>query len=111
MMRSHPSYLAFLIHRVSGLCLALFIPVHLYFISLLLDDPERLDQFLTWTSTPLVKFSETILIFFAAVHLTGGIRIIVYEWFAANAKQGPWIVATIIIAFVFGIVFLTSSSL
>lgn len=109
-MRSHSSYAAFLIHRVSGLCLALFIPVHLYVISLLLNDPERLDQFLTWTSTPLVKFSESILIFFAAVHLTGGIRIIVYEWFSARPNQGPWILATIVLSLVFGVMFLTSSS-
>jgi len=89
----------------------MFLPVHLYMLSLLLTDPLRFDRFLIWTDLPLVKLSESVLIFLAAVHLLGGIRVIVYEWFCASPKQGPWIVASVMLSVVVGIIFLLSASL
>ena len=62
--RSHPLWLAYLLHRLSGLALALFLPVHLWVLSLALTDPDRLDRFLTLTDDPLVKFAEGGLVFF-----------------------------------------------
>jgi len=38
--RSHPLWYAFLLHRLSGLGLALFLPLHLYMLSLALTDPR-----------------------------------------------------------------------
>ena len=32
--RNHPTYWAFLLHRLSGLALAIFLPVHLYVLSM-----------------------------------------------------------------------------
>ncbi len=59
--RSHPEYWAFVLHRVSGLALALFLPVHLYVLALAIDDAARLDRFLAWTEGPLVKAAEAVL--------------------------------------------------
>ncbi len=109
--RGHPGYLAFVIHRVSGLCLALFLPVHLYVISLLLDDPQRFERFLDWTSAPLLKFSETGLITLAALHLAGGIRILAIEWFAVSYKHARLIAAVAVFGVVTGFVFLSAVSL
>ena len=108
--RIHSGYIAFAVHRVSGLCLALFLPVHLYVISLLLDDPQRFDQFLNWTSTPLVKLSETLLIALAAVHLAGGIRILAIEWFAVPYTQAKLIGAVVVFAMAVSLVFLGAVS-
>ena len=53
--RNHPTYWAFVLHRVSGLALALFLPVHLYVLSLVIDGGARFDAFIDWTAHPLVK--------------------------------------------------------
>ena len=36
--RNHPAYWAFVLHRLSGLALALFLPVHLYVLSMAIGD-------------------------------------------------------------------------
>ena len=67
--RSHPLWYAFLLHRLSGLGLALFLPLHLYMLSLALTDPVRLDGFLRLTEIPLVKLAEFGLVFLLAVQI------------------------------------------
>ncbi len=109
--RRHSGYIAFAIHRLSGLCLALFLPIHLYLLSLLLDNPQRFDDFLNWTSTPWVKLSETLLIVLAAAHLAGGIRILIIEWFAVPHHHARLIAGVALAGIVTGLVFLTAVAL
>ena len=47
--RAHPLWLAFVLHRVSGVLLALFLPLHFWVLSLALTQPEQLNQFLSFT--------------------------------------------------------------
>ena len=77
--RRQPLYLAFLLHRLSGLGLALFLPFHFYVLALALDGEAALDGFLHWSEAPLVKFAETGLVFLLAVHLFGGLRLLALE--------------------------------
>lgn len=109
--RGHASYVMFGVHRLSGFCLALFLPVHLYVISLLLDSPQSFDLFLVWTSAPLAKLSETVLIVLAGAHLAGGIRILLIEWFAVPYSQGRLIAAVAVFAAAIGLIFLSAASL
>jgi fumarate reductase subunit D len=76
--RSHPAYWAFVVHRVSGLALALFLPVHFVVLAQALE-PARLDAFLAWTRSPLVRASETLLVVALAAHLAGGLRLLLVE--------------------------------
>jgi fumarate reductase subunit D len=73
-------YWAFLLHRCSGLALALFLPVHLYVLSLAIDGTARLDGFLRWSEQPLVKAGETGLVILLAAHLAGGLRLLAVEF-------------------------------
>ena len=57
-----PLRIASLIHRISGLALALFLPLHFYVLGLALNDAARLDTFLRWTDYPLVKLAEAVLV-------------------------------------------------
>jgi fumarate reductase subunit D len=77
--RRQPLYLAFLLHRVSGLGLALFLPFHFYVLGLSLQGSEELDSFLHWSQMPMVKFAEGGLVFLLAVHLLGGLRLLALE--------------------------------
>jgi fumarate reductase subunit D len=77
--RREPLWLAAMIHRLSGLALACFLPLHFLALALALDGETSLDRFLRWTDQPLFKAAETALIGLLAVHLLGGIRLLVIE--------------------------------
>jgi fumarate reductase subunit D len=78
--RNHPAYWAFLVHRVSGLLLTLFLPLHFWVLGQALRGEEGLDGFLRWTEQPLVKFAETVLIVLLAAHMAGGVRLLMLEF-------------------------------
>ncbi len=80
--RSHPSYWAFIVHRVSGLLLTLFLPFHFWALGQALNGEAALDGFLRWTSQPLVKVAEIGLVVLLAAHLTGGLRLLALEFLA-----------------------------
>lgn len=78
--RNHPGYWAFLVHRVSGILLAVYLPVHFWVLGLALDKTARLDAFLRWTDQPLVKTGEWALVLLLAAHLAGGLRVLALEF-------------------------------
>lgn len=79
-MRNHSGYWVFAIHRVSGIALALFLPVHFWALSQALEGAARMDEFLAWTELPLVKFAEWGIVLLLAVHLGGGLRVLALEF-------------------------------
>ncbi len=85
--RAHPLWLAFVLHRVSGVALALFLPVHFWVLSLALTRPERLNQVLGFAEQPMVKLAEFGLVFLLAVHMFGGLRLMALEWLPWPAPQ------------------------
>ncbi|MEL7542698.1 MAG: succinate dehydrogenase, cytochrome b subunit [Pseudomonadota bacterium] len=99
--RRNALWTAALIHRVSGVLLALFLPLHFLVLGLALEGEAALGSFLKWTENPLVKFAEAGLVFLLAVHLLGGIRVLVLEnlvWRDAYKSA-----ATVAIAISFGV--------
>jgi fumarate reductase subunit D len=85
--RRQPLYLAFLLHRLSGLGLALFLPFHFYVLGLALDDGAAFDRALHWTSGPLFKIAEFGLVFLLAVHCFGGLRLLALENLPWSERQ------------------------
>ncbi|HUJ86715.1 MAG TPA: succinate dehydrogenase, cytochrome b556 subunit [Burkholderiales bacterium] len=80
--RNHPGYWAFLVHRVSGILLALYLPAHFWVLGLALHQVARLDAFLRWTDQPLVRAGEWGLVLLLAAHFTGGLRLLALEFLA-----------------------------
>jgi fumarate reductase subunit D len=78
--RSHPAYWAFLVHRVSGFVLALFLPVHFWALGHAIEGEASLDGFLRFTDQPLFKFAEWGLVLLLAAHMAGGIRLLLIEF-------------------------------
>ncbi len=102
--RAHTLWVAYLIHRLSGLGLALFLPLHFWVLALAMTDPARLDGFLRLTEAGVVKLVEFGLVFLLAVHMFGGLRLIVQEWLpwsgpqktlAAGAAAGAFLIAVL----------------
>src|SRR5436190_5929974 len=65
-----------LIHRASGIALALFLPVHFWALGRGLE----MDAFLRSTEQPLVKAAEWTLVVLLAAHLGGGLRVLAIEF-------------------------------
>ena len=76
----HAAYWAFIVHRVSGLALAAFLPLHFWALAQALDGAAALDRFLALTASPLVKLSEWGLVVLLALHLAGGVRVLRIEF-------------------------------
>lgn len=85
--RAHPLWLAYVLHRLSGLALALFLPLHFWVLGMALTDTAGLDRFLAFTHNPLVKLAEFGLVFLLAVHAFGGLRLLALEFLPWSARQ------------------------
>ncbi|RDD71195.1 succinate dehydrogenase, cytochrome b556 subunit [Paracoccus versutus] len=104
--RKHPLWLAYMLHRLSGLALALFLPAHFYVLSLALTRPQQLDRFLSFADNPLVKFAEFGLVFLLAAHFFGGLRLLALEFLPWSPRQKSLAAATIAGAFMISGTFL-----
>ena len=79
-MTGHTGYWAFLVHRISGILLALFLPGHFFALGSALEGEAAFDSFLAWTERPLVKFAEWGIVLLLAAHLGGGLRVLALEF-------------------------------
>ncbi len=103
--RNHPAYWAFIVHRASGLLLALFLPFHFWALGQALHGAEALDGFLRWTEYPLVKLAETGLVLMLAAHLTGGVRLLMLEFLAWRNWQKSLLAVAAGVSLAVGLVF------
>ncbi|WP_375460183.1 succinate dehydrogenase, cytochrome b subunit [uncultured Enterovirga sp.] len=78
---------AAMVHRLSGIGLAAFLPVHFLTLGLTLEGTARLDGVLRWGDMPAVKLAEAGLVFLLAVHLLGGLRVLFIENFTWRGNQ------------------------
>ena len=78
--RNHPAYWAFVVHRVSGVALALFLPLHFWALGQALQGEAKLESFLRWSDQPLVKLAEVVLVLLLAAHMAGGLRLLALEF-------------------------------
>lgn len=83
--RRHASYGAFIVHRVSGLLLTLFLPAHFWALGTAIEGEAALQSFLAWAEHPLLKLSEFVLVTLLAAHLAGGVRLLAFEFLAWSA--------------------------
>jgi fumarate reductase subunit D len=103
-------WIAAMVHRISGLALACFLPLHFLALGLAIDGASRLDGFLAWTANPVVKGAETGLVFLLAVHMLGGLRVLVIENLPWREGQKHFATAALAVAALAGIVFLMRSA-
>ena len=103
--RTNALWLAFIVHRLSGLALAIFLPFHFLALGLAINGDAKLDGFLRWTDQPLVKLSEAALVGLLAVHMLGGLRLLAVEnigWFSGQRRFAALaMLAALLVAFAF----------
>ena len=79
-MKGHAGSWAALVHRVSGVALAFFLPLHFWALAHAIESEAKLDGFLHWTEQPLVKFAEWGIVLLLAAHFGGGLRVLALEF-------------------------------
>lgn len=77
--RNHPGFWAFAAHRISGVALALFLPLHFLALGLALDSDAALDGFLRVAEHPAFLVAEWGLVVLLTVHLAAGLRVVLLE--------------------------------
>ena len=100
-MRQHSSYWAFVVHRVSGIALALFLPLHFW----TLGNALHLDSFIAWTRQPLVKLGEWLIVLALAAHLGGGLRVLALEFLPWRGWQKSLAAAAATLTLAVGLAF------
>jgi fumarate reductase subunit D len=103
-------WLAALMHRLSGLALAAFLPLHFLVLALALKGETALDGFLRWTTHPAVKAAEMALVFLLTLHFLGGLRILLIEnlpWFGGQKQLAA---AALLVASLAAVAFLVSAA-
>lgn len=106
--RAHPAYWAFLMHRLSGLGLAAFLPLHFWALGQALHGAAALDGFLRFADQGLFKLAEWGLVVLLALHMMGGVRLLLIEFGSASGLRKDWIAGAVGFAAAAGMVFALS---
>lgn len=107
--RNHPTYWAFLVHRLSGVALVLFLPLHLYVLGLALEESVAFDAFISWSNQPVLKALETGLVIFLSAHLMGGLRLMALEFLDWRNGQKTMVALSAGVSLCAGLVFLLNA--
>jgi fumarate reductase subunit D len=109
MMRTthrQPGFVAALLHRLSGIALAIFLPLHFLALGTALRGADSFQSFFTATDTPLVKFAEFGLVLALAIHLVLGLRVLAIEFLAVRERTAVTVSLSLAGACAVGLVFL-----
>ena len=101
-----PGYVAALLHRLSGVALAAFLPMHFLALATSLRGAEAFDSFLAATDNLLFKAAELGLVLPLAMHLTLGLRVLAVEWLPWRERTLAAVLACLGGAFAVGLAFL-----
>jgi succinate dehydrogenase cytochrome b556 subunit len=99
-----------LLHRLSGIALAAFLPLHFWALGQALEGEARLESFLRWSEQPLVKLGEWTIVLLLAAHLTGGVRILMIEFLPWRDWQKTLAAIATTAALAIGLLFALSST-
>ncbi len=98
--RFHPGYVAWLLHRVTGLGLALYLFMHVWVIHHIGRGKESFDQVMGVVQSPLFHILEVGLLACVVFHGLNGLRVVLIDYGTAGEK-GPhksWVVATLAVS-------------
>ena len=70
-----PGTWAFILNRITGLGLTLYLFLHLMILGLLAQGPDAFDAFIKLASTPIILIGELLVVAAGIIHGFNGIRI------------------------------------
>ncbi|MCJ2037625.1 succinate dehydrogenase [Methylobacterium sp. E-041] len=99
-------FAAALLHRLSGIALALFLPMHFIALGTALQGADRLESFLGLTHNSFVRTAEWGLVSALALHMILGLRVLAIEWFATQERTALIVSACVAAGLAVGLLFL-----
>jgi fumarate reductase subunit D len=103
---TQPGFVAALIHRLAGIALAVFLPLHFVALASALNGANALDSFLKLTDAPLMKFAEGGIVVALAVHMALGLRVLAIEFLPLRERTAVAVSLCLVAAFAVGLAFL-----
>jgi fumarate reductase subunit D len=101
-----PGFLAAIVHRLSGVALAIFLPMHFLALGTALSGADSLQSFLVLTHTWFVRFAEWGLVTALAVHMALGLRVLAIEWLAVRERSAVVVSSCVAASAAIGVLFL-----
>jgi fumarate reductase subunit D len=99
-------FVAAMLHRLSGIALAIFLPLHFLALATALNGANALDTFLTLTRQPVVAFLEWGIVVALAVHMALGLRVLAVEFFDFREKTLAALSVCLAAVFAVGLLFI-----
>lgn len=99
-------FVAAMLHRLSGIALAVFLPLHFFVLGTALKGADALDSFLALTRQPVVAFFEWGIVVTLAIHMTLGLRVLAVEFFDFHEKTLAALSACVAAVFAIGLIFM-----
>jgi fumarate reductase subunit D len=103
--RRHPGFLLAMAHRVSGIALAAFLPLHFLLLGQAIQGAAALDGALRLVDMAPFKVAEWLLVVLLAVHASCGLRLLVIEFRPWSGMRKNWATAIVGVAIATGIAF------
>jgi fumarate reductase subunit D len=101
-----PGFLAAMLHRLSGIALAIFLPMHFVALGTALGGAESLQSFLGVTHNGLVRVAEWGLVTALGMHMALGIRVLAIEFLAVRERGAIVVSACVAGSVTVGLLFL-----
>ncbi len=98
-------YWAFVLHRLTGLALVLYLALHLWVLSLLARGPQAWDDFIALARSPLFLALDVLLLFGVLFHGLNGLRVALVGLGVAAARHKTlfWmLMAVLVVALLIG---------
>jgi len=83
-----PGFLAALVHRLAGIALAIFLPIHFTVLAAALNGADALDTLLQLTQSPALKFAEWGIVVALSLHMALGLRVLAIEFLPVQERTG-----------------------
>ncbi len=98
-------FVAAMLHRLSGISLAIFLPIHFLALATALNGANALDSFLNITRQPLVELLEFAIVLALAMHMTLGLRVLAIEFLDFREKTLAALSVCFAAIFAIGLIF------
>jgi succinate dehydrogenase subunit D len=102
-------FAAAMLHRLSGIALAIFLPLHFLALATALNGAGALDAFLKLTRQPTIEALECGIVVALATHMTLGLRVLAVEFF--DFRETTFAVLSVCVAAVLavGLIFILNT--
>ncbi len=105
-----PGFLAAMLHRLSGIALAVFLPMHFIALGTALSGADSLQGFLGVTQGLFVRIAEWGLVTALGLHMALGIRVLAIEFLAVRERSALVVSACVACSLTVGLLFLLNGS-